>query len=88
MATNEVGDMISDLIINEDEGTQKPSMIIDDECEIRIIFDDEYEYVVYLIFESLEERAVIALEVNDREKASSILINAFERIGELVDEAD
>lgn len=88
MATNEVGDMISDLIINEDEGTQKPSMIIDDECEIRIIFDDEYEDVVYLIFESLEERAVIALEVNDREKASSILINAFERIGELVDEAD
>lgn len=82
--------MITDIIFNEDGGTQKPSMIIDEQCEVKLLMDHDLPGVMYLIFETLDERAVIALEVESskREEACEILINAFDKIGELADEAE
>lgn len=81
--------MINQTALDGDMNTMKLTMLMDEDCVIKIRFPDNEDVdLIYLVFESMEERFVTPLFVAEdyKEEAAEILTTAFTKIGELAPE--
>lgn len=82
--------MIVKSAYENDPGTIKTTMELDDDFKHGIMLDSTTDDMLMLIFETLDERMVIPFicKPENREKAAEILADAFEEIRQHLQEDD